>query len=122
MSELFNTPQSGDCIISDDVITTIAISAALEVTGVASMARRGVLPNGKSAKAVKVTTENDEITLDVFLNLFSNCRIPDVCAEVQKRVKSEVQDMTGKPVTKINIHVAGVVFDEKAPAAAEAEE
>ncbi len=113
MSELFNAPQSGDCIISDDVITTITISAALEVDGVAAMAPRGVkLGNGKPMKAVKVTTENDEITLDVYLNLFANCRIPDVSAEVQKRVKSEVQDMTGKPVTKINVHVAGVVFDE----------
>lgn len=123
MSELFNTPQKGDCIISDDVITTITISAALEVPGVASMARRGVkLVNGKPAKAVKVTTENDEIMLDVYLNLFASCRIPDVSAEVQKRVKSEVQDMTGKPVTKVNIHVEGVVFEEKVAAVAATKE
>lgn len=114
MSELFNAPQSGDCIISDDVISTITISAALEVEGVAAMAPRGVkLGNGKPAKAVKVTTENGEITLDVYVDLFAGCRIPDVCAEVQKRVKSEVQDMTAKPVTKVNVHVSGVVFEEK---------
>lgn len=115
MSELFNAPQSGDCIISDDVIITIAISAALEVEGVAAMAPRGVnLRGGKAEKAVKVESENGEIALEIHLNLYSNCRIPDVCAEVQKRVKSQVQDMTGKPVTKVNVHVAGVVFSENA--------
>lgn len=122
MSELFNVPQGGDCIISDDVITTITISAALEVAGVASMAPRGVkLGNGKPEKAVKVTTENDEITLDVHLNLYAHCRIPDVCSQVQKCVKNEVQDMTGKPVTKINVHVDGVVFENGAEAAAPSE-
>lgn len=115
MSELFNAPQNGDCIISDDVVITITISAALEVDGVAAMAPRGVkFGNGKPAKAVKVTTENDEISLDIHLKLFANRRIPDVCAEVQKRVKSEVQDMTGKPVTKINVLVDGVVFEDAA--------
>ncbi len=115
MSELFNAPQNGDCIISDDVIITIAISAVLEVPGVAGMAPRGVkLGNGKPAKAVRVTTENGEITLDIYVVLLANARIPDVSAEIQKRVKSEVQDMTGNPVTKINIHVAGVVFEDKA--------
>ncbi len=113
MSELFNEPKNGECIISDDVVITIAISAALEVDGVAAMAPRGVkLGNGKPEKAVKVVMENDEIALEVHLKLFANRRIPDVCAEVQKRIKSEVQDMTGKPVTKINVHVDGVVFEE----------
>ena len=123
MSELFNAPQNGDCIISDDVITTIAISAVLDVDEVAAMAPRGVkLGNGKRVKAVKVTTENGEITLDIYVNLYAHSRIPDVCAEVQKRVKTEVQDMTSRPVTKVNVHVEGVVFEENDESEAEVSE
>ena len=41
-------------------------------------------------------------------------RIPDVAGEVQHQVKVAVQSMTGKPVTKVNVHVAGIVLEEEA--------
>ena len=36
-----------------------------------------------------------------------------MAGEVQHGVKVAVQSMTGKPVTKVNVHVAGIVFDEE---------
>lgn len=106
----------GSCIISEDVIAAIASSAALEVPGVAGMAQRpadirGIMGSA-AAKAVRVLNNESETILDVYVNLRLGTRIPDVAGEVQHNVKVAVQSMTGKPVNKVNVHVAGIVLDE----------
>lgn len=114
-------PSEGSCIISEDVIATIASNAALEVPGVAGMAQRpadirGFIATG-AAKSVKVVNNESETILDVYINLQLGARIPEVAGEVQHEVKVAVQSMTGKPVNKVNVHVAGIVLDaEKAKA------
>lgn len=111
----------GRCIISENVIATIAETATLEVPGVAGMATRlelRNLVNTAAPKAVTVINDENETVIDVYVNLKAGERIPDVAGEIQKHVKSAVQSMTGKPVTKINVHVAGIVFDDKAAAGA----
>ena len=109
------TPE-GRCIISEEVIATIACTAALEVPGVAGMANRvkdlrGLVSNGAS-RSVDVINNESETIVDVYINLKAGVRIPDVAGEVQRTVKNEVQSMTGRPVTKINVHVAGIVLDD----------
>lgn len=109
-------PSEGSCIISEDVIATIASTAALEVAGVAGMAQRpadirGIMGSGAS-KSVKVVNNESETVLDVYINLKQGARIPDVAGAVQQQVKVAVQSMTGKPVTKVNVHIAGLVLDE----------
>ena len=110
-------PSEGSCIISEDVIATIASTAALEVQGVASMAQRPTdirgLISSAAAKSVNVLNNENETSIDVYVNLRLGVRIQDVAGEVQHGVKVAVQSMTGKPVTKVNVHVAGIVFDEE---------
>ncbi len=112
----YTAPQ-GRCIISEDVIATIASTAALEVSCVAGLASRLTdlrnLVNVNGSKAVAVVNNEQETIVDIYLNLKSGVRIPDVAGEVQRKIKSEVQSMTGKPVTKINVHIVGIVLDEK---------
>ena len=98
-------PSEGSCIISEDVIATIASTAALEVPGVAGMAARpadihGIMSTNAATKSVKVLNNENET-------------IPDVAGDVQHGVKVAVQSMTGKPVTKVNVHVAGIVLDDE---------
>ena len=104
----------GSCIISEDVIASIASSAALEVPGVAGMAQRpadirGIIGNA-AAKAVRVLNNESETILDVYINIKLGARIPDVAPAVQHGVKVAVQSMTGKPVNKVNVHIAGIVL------------
>ena len=107
----------GNCIISEEVIATIASTAALEVPGVAGMALRTPelrnLMGGNGTKFVGVVNNENETVIDVYVNLKVGVRIPDVASAVQRDVKSAVQSMTGKPVTKINVHVAGMVLEDK---------
>ena len=98
--------------------TVIANTAAMEVPGVAGMAQRpadirGIMATG-ATKSVKVINNESETVVDVYVNLKVGARIPDVAGEVQHQVKVAVQSMTGKPVTKVNVHVAGIVLEEEA--------
>ena len=102
----------GSCIISEEVIAGIAVNAAQEVAGVAGMAAkpndlRGLV-GSSAAKSVRVLNTDNETVLDVYVNLKQGARIPEVAGRVQHCVKSAVQSMTGKPVTKVNVHVMGI--------------
>ena len=48
--------------------------------------------------------------LDVYINVTSSQNTR--CSPVQHNVKVAVQSMTGKPVNKVNVHIAGVVIEE----------
>lgn len=119
------TAPEGRCIISEEVIATIASTAALEVEGVAGLATRVPelrnLMGSAASKAVAVINNENETVVDIYLNLKEGVRIPDVAGEVQREIKSAVQSMTGKPVTKINVHVAGIVLESKKAPATEVE-
>lgn len=112
----YQTPE-GSCIISEEVVATIAATAAREVEGVAGMAQRPMDLRGMvinvANKYVGVLNTDTETVVDVYVNLKAGARIPDVAGEVQRVVKNEVQSMTGRPVTKVNVHVAGIVFEDK---------
>lgn len=106
----------GCCIISEDVIAKIASTAAVEVPGVAGMATRLTdirgLVTSQGSKSVGVISNDNEAIVDVYVNLKAGVRIPDVAGDVQRQVKSAVQSMTGKPVTKVNVHIEGIVLEE----------
>ncbi len=115
MSEQTYKSTDGSCIISEEVIATIACNAALEVEGVAEMAQRpmnirGVMASA-AARAVAVVSNANETVLDVYIRPKMDAHIPTMAEAVQTAVKNAVQSMTGSPVTKVNIHVARAVTE-----------
>lgn len=108
----------GSCIISEGVVASIVATAALETEGVAGLAGRGadirgIISRNDAARAVRVlNTENDTV-LDVYITLKQGARIQETALALQQNIKTAVQAMTGRPVTRINVHVDGVETDEK---------
>ncbi len=101
--------------ISNDVIAVIAGVAVSEVQGVASMAGSfaggitEVLSGKKNlAKGIKVDKENENVKIDVNIIVEYGTRIPDIAFEIQNRVKTSVETMTGLKVEEVNVHVQGV--------------
>ncbi len=108
----------GTCIISEDVVASIAGTAAREVPGVAGLANRpadirGMVSQNAASRSVRVFNSENETVLDVYITLKQGSKIQEVATAVQKSVKAAVQSMTSKPVTRINVHVEGMVADEK---------
>ena len=101
--------------ISNDVIAVIAGVAVSEVQGVASMAGgfaggiSEVLSGKKNlAKGIKVDKDENKVKIDVNIIVEYGTRIPDVAFEIQNRVKTSVENMTGIKVEEVNVHVQGV--------------
>ena len=101
--------------IASDVIAVVAGVAVSEVNGVYGMAGgfaggiTEVLKGKKNlAKGIKVDSENGKAKIDVNIIVEYGARIPDVAFEIQNRVKTAVENMTGLKVEEVNVHVQGV--------------
>lgn len=104
--------------ISDDVVAIIAGKAVTEAPGVFAMAGgfaggiSEVLSGKKNlAKGIKVEVGEKEAKIDVNIIVEYGTRIPDVAFDIQNRVKSAVEGMTGLKVVAVNVHVQGVNTD-----------
>ena len=106
--------ENGNVNISDDVVSTIASLAASEVKGIVGMS--GSISGGFAellgkknlAKGVKITINENDVILDLAVIVEYGVKIPDVAWELQEKVKTEVESMTGLNVTAVNVTVDGV--------------
>lgn len=107
----------GEVKISSDVVAVIAAIAATEVKGVSSMV--GNMTNeliGKFgvknlSKGVKVIMNECLVWVDITLNVKYGYSIPATCRQVQDKVKSAIETMTGLEVEEVNVRIAGVQLD-----------
>ncbi|MEZ0535750.1 Asp23/Gls24 family envelope stress response protein [Caldicellulosiruptoraceae bacterium PP1] len=119
MSEnLLNENNGGTVKIADEVVATIAGIAASEVKGVAGMV--GTITGniteafGKKSltKGVKVQIGENEVAIDIYITVEYGVIIPEVCSEIQDKVKNSVESMTGLSVVEVNVHVQGIKFEK----------
>lgn len=111
----------GSLKISEDVIATIAGIATGEIKGVAGLSPRpgssegrvlGLLGKKSLNKSIHLEMRDGEAVIDVYVNLYLGAKIPDTAAEIQARVKDAVQTMTGIAVSKVNVHISGVIIQQ----------
>ena len=113
-----NKEETSTIQISDDVVSIIAGKAVAEAPGVYAMAGgfaggiQEVLSGKKSlSKGIKVEVGEKETKIDVNIIVEYGTRIPDIAFDIQNRVKTAVEGMTGLKVTAVNVHVQGVNTD-----------
>ena len=109
--------------IKNEAVIQIAGIAALEVEGVAGLAKRPAqLKNFKSlmsgsrtshSKSIGFSTDNGAIILDVFITVHDHIKVKDVAEAVQANVKDKVQSMTGNAVAVVNVYVDDLVITEE---------
>ncbi len=117
--KVYENDTIGEVRIADEVVAIIAGLAATEIDGVDSMAGNitnelvGKLGMKNLSKGVKVDVTEEHVSVDLSLNIKYGYNIPDVCAKVQDRVKSAIENMTGLTVLDVNIKIAGVNLAEE---------
>src|SRR5665647_618626 len=100
--------------IADEVVSTVAGLAAIEVEGVATMSGGWgtdlVEKLGKKnlGKGIKVDANGEQTSIDIFIVIEFGYSIPKVAENVQKEVKLAVETMTGLTVSAVNVHVVSV--------------
>lgn len=104
----------GEVQVADEVVAIIAGLAATEVEGVTSMggnitkdlvSRLGIK---NLSKGVRVSVEEEQVSVDLTLNIAYGYAIPEVSRKVQERVKAAIENMTGLQVAGVNVRIAEV--------------
>lgn len=115
---VFEKDEHGQIVIADEVVAIIAGIAATEVKGVDSMyggwsgeiiSRMGIRD---LSKGVSISIEDGHVSVKLSLNVRYGYSIPDVSRNVQDKVASAIESMTGLSVLDVNIRIAGVVNAE----------
>ena len=105
--------EKGSINISEDVIVSLVKSAVSEIKGVSGLSNAAgaelaeLIGIKTVSKGVKVTFEDETI-----INVSYGSSIVSVAREVQDKLLSAVQSVTGIEKAKINVHVAGISFDK----------
>lgn len=86
---------------------TIANSALIAIAGHAA----GLVGGISNAGRINVNVEQEGIVaIDIHPTVTFGYHIHEVAAELQRRVKQAVEDMTGLQVKEVNVHVKGLSF------------
>ena len=116
--KVYEKDKIGEVQIADEVVAIIAGLAATEVEGVASMAGNitnelvGKLGMKNLSKGVKVDVTEEHVSVDLSLNIRYGYSIPSVSEQVQEKVSTAIENMTGLTVLDVNVKIAGVNMDE----------
>lgn len=117
--EINTSTSMGELVISEEVISAIATNAAKDVDGIAVFSNRPVdvvntIKKGslKVMSPVRVLADGEDLNISIYVNMLPGKKIRQVAEEVQQAVKESVQNMTGKLVSKVNVIIAGLEFDQ----------
>lgn len=105
---------AGSIKVSEEVIIKIAETAACETSGVAAKGQKletsSPISMLRGPVRVRVSSDTAAIKMDVIVRDGFNA--VSVAENIQKSVKSAVQNMTGFTVTKVDVTIAGVKFSD----------
>lgn len=114
-----NADDYGEVRIADDVVANIAGIAATEIEGVAAtvgnmtrelMSRMGLRPQ---SKGVRVVIDSGVVTVDLALIMKYGYNIPLTSKQVQERVKTTIENMTGLRVSNVGVRIVGIDMAEE---------
>jgi len=110
--------RNGSVTFANEVLATIAGVAACDIPGVAGMSggfKDGIvnlLGKKNFTKGIKVTTNENAVTVDIQIVVDYGVSVPEVCRNIQDSVTKALETMTGLSVVAINIAIQGVKFKE----------
>lgn len=115
-----NQPSAGSLKISQEVIASIAEYTINEIDGVAGLAPitpsfTGWLLEKQTVKPISIVITEGVAVLDLRICVKNSVRIPELSQKLQAAVKEAVQNMTGVVVSRVNLHIAGIIFPEATP-------
>ncbi len=106
----------GRLMVSEEVISTIAVNAVKEIEQVKGIKPQpksliGIMSKSSSGKQVSVGYVDDVVEISMNICVKSGCRATAVAAQVQESVKAAVQSMTGLTVARVNVTVGDISYE-----------
>lgn len=107
--------QHGKIIINEEIFATIAGFAALENYGIVGMASKNakdgfweLLKRENVKKGVQVSVVDNELIIDLYTIVEYGVSINAVAENIIHNVGYRLRELTGMPVSAVNVHVEGV--------------
>jgi len=104
----------GTVRIADEALAVIASAAALEVEGVSvtnstyAQEAASKVMRKSTIKGVNVSVVDEIVNLSLALTVKMGAKLHEVAKEVQSRVKTAIETMTGLTVGEVNISIGAV--------------
>lgn len=109
----------GTVKISDEVVIICCTNAVLKTEGVYKLTdgfmgnlQKNLLGQRSPFSGIKLNREDDTVSVDIYIIVDFDVKIPQVAWDVQVNVKKELEEITGLKVNSVNIHVQGVRTNE----------
>lgn len=109
MAELENL---GEVVIAPEVLEIIIGVSASKVEGVYSLRNKHAFETlGKKAqgKGVYIKSEDESISVDIYLFVTEGARVPEVAQNIQREVKERVLGLTEVVIDNVNVHIMGMI-------------
>ena len=106
--------EKGTVNISEEVVAAIAALAISEVEGVYGLSTsftadlKEMLGKKNMSKGVKLTIEEEVVTVECFVVVNYGYEIPAVAEKIQEGVINAVESMTGLKVAAVNVDVCAI--------------
>ncbi len=114
-----NNRLSGQIQISDGVIEVIAGTAVVKTEGIAALAGNfagGIIEKISNKKnysnGIDIIVEDNIVTVNVGVLIYFGRKIYETALDVQKNVKTAIENMTGLKVSGVNVNVVGLEYEK----------
>ena len=107
--------ENGSIHISEEVIASIAALAANEVEGVCGLSANlgsdiaELIGKKNLGKGVKLSFNDDTISIDCYVVALYGYSVIDIAKNVQERVTTAVESMTGRTVRSVNVDILSLI-------------
>lgn len=107
-----DTINKDSCKISSDVFCSIAEIAINETNGINVVnSNNPTLPNILKKNGVSVSFENNKLTVTASVFVDYGKSIPEVTLEAQQNIISNIENITSRKVTSVNLFIEGINFN-----------
>ena len=103
-----NFDKNGKITYNAGIVKGIVVLAVSDVQGVS-------LENSNKEKlnSTKITFNNEYVNVDITIDIIYGYNVPDVVFNIQENVKHSIESMSRYIVESVDVHVDGVVFNDK---------
>ncbi len=107
--------------VSIEALATLAGVTTTECYGVVGMVSRNHVKDGIASilrrenysKGIEVSQDGDKININLHVVLCYGVKISEVCLEIQKKVKFEVEKAFEGIISSVNVEVKGIKIVDK---------
>lgn len=99
--------------VARQVLSTIVTSTALQIAGVAGMARSAdpwlrLLGREVPPQGVSLTVKDNTVSADLYIVVEPGVNIVEVGTAVQEEIASAIEEMIGMQVREVNVYIQDV--------------